>query len=220
MNAGTSLNPGNSTVRLSLLISLSFYFPLFPFLIPYFLPTTSQISGQFLNPHPFFLPTSEIALPETEILSCYWQQMLFLLRIRGLFSFASFPLLSAKVFFCSAWHPILSLFSLQKCSSLPFSLIWTSLLLLLTSCFSPGLPQFLSFSAFSSLSFTFLAPLCLQVPAAAVQTSTCCSASKRAHNAHGCGADKQLPGRKGLLLPTQPIFASLSGTEAIANSCR
>lgn len=120
----------------------------------------SQVS--WLIPIHFSSPTFEIAFPETEILGCYWQQMLFLPRIGGGVCppFVSFPLffLSARVFFvlCASfpvWYPILSLFFFQDCSPLPFSLICKSLLLLLTSwgisntfffCISPSLPALLS----------------------------------------------------------------------------
>lgn len=103
--------------------------------------------------------------------------MLPLLRIRvfffcfipflicqGLFLFCLFPFLCSILFF--------HFFSLQKCSSLSLSLICTSLLPLLMSCFSPGLPQFLSFSAFSSLlsslpsAFRYLIQLYRHLPAA------------------------------------------------------
>lgn len=69
---------------------------------------------------------------------CFCQEL-------GFFPFVSFPLffLSARVLFVllvsfPVWYPILPLFSLQNCSSLPFSLICISLLPLLMSCFSPG----------------------------------------------------------------------------------
>ena len=69
-----------------------------------------------------------------------------------------------------------------------------------------------------SPSFTFLTPLCLQVPDAAVQTSNCSSACKSwkeltsptpidVERSCMCpAADKQLPGRKGLPFP--PSLAS------------
>lgn len=84
--------------------------------------------------------------------------MLFLPRI-SVAPFVSFRIffLSARVFFVllvsfPVWYPILTFFSLQNCLSLTSSLICTFLLPLLTSCFSPGVSQLLSFPTFPPLS--------------------------------------------------------------------
>lgn len=60
----------------------------------------------------FSSPKSEKAFPETAILSCHWQQMLFLPRI-SVPPFVSFPIffLSARVFFLllvsfPVWYPV------------------------------------------------------------------------------------------------------------------
>lgn len=54
---------------------------------------TFPISISWLIPVHFSSPTCEIAFPDTKTLICYWQQMLFLLRIRVFFPFCFIPFL-------------------------------------------------------------------------------------------------------------------------------
>lgn len=135
-------------------LSLCLFIFLLSFTLQFCIPCLwlfpSQVS--WLIPIHFSSPTSEIAFPETEILSCYWQQMLFLPRIRFfsplLFHFLSSFYLPGSFSFC------MCLF-LSGILFFHFSSFKTVLLspfhLFVCPCFCylcPGVSQILSFSAF------------------------------------------------------------------------
>ena len=180
-------------------------------------------------------PPFEIAFPETEIPNRLTTDAVPA-RVT-FFPFVSFPLsfLSAGVFFVFLLSCLVSHSFTYLPSKLFFSLLFPHLYFLasatyvlflpwgissrlflhfpLSPCFTSSLPSafryFMQFYRHQTAALPADPGRSWSAQTTAVERSCMCPA-----------ADKQLPGRKGLPLPTQPIFACLSGTEAIVNGYR